>query len=422
MARLDKIELKYLSKQARRPKRLRGRKPPDLTAAQILAWADEHHQRTGKWPMTNSGRIRPAAAGTWAAVDLCLRQGRRGLPGGSSLARLLARERGVRNVHGLPALTEKQIVVWADAHHQRTGRWPKKESGPIHSSAGDTWLAVDACLRRALRGLPGGSSLSRLLARERGVRNHLAQPRLTIGRILAWADAHHKRTGRWPVVKSGPIPESSGEIWNQINQALGVGRRGLRGGESLAQLLHRKRGARNHRQLPLFTKKRILLWADDYFRRHGKWPRAHSGAVPAARGETWRAISHALRRGTRGLKGGSSLAQLLAAARGVRNEAALPPFTKAQILVWADAYRRATGKWPKSDSPPIGLPAGETWSAVNTALSHGTRGLPGGCSMVRLLAAKRGLQPHHQGRNRRLKAISARKIRRPTRSTTPASR
>jgi hypothetical protein len=41
-----------------------------------------------------------------------------GLPGGSSLARLLARERGVRNRCGLPPLTEAAILRWARAHRQ----------------------------------------------------------------------------------------------------------------------------------------------------------------------------------------------------------------------------------------------------------------------------------------------------------------
>jgi hypothetical protein len=34
---------------------------------------------------------------------------------------------------------------------------------------GQTWLALDSALRNGHRGLPGGDSLARLLARERGV-------------------------------------------------------------------------------------------------------------------------------------------------------------------------------------------------------------------------------------------------------------
>ena len=49
-------------------------------------------------------------------------------PGGSSLAELFATNRAV--LRG-PAVTEKQILLWVDAYHKRTNRWPGIESGPI---------------------------------------------------------------------------------------------------------------------------------------------------------------------------------------------------------------------------------------------------------------------------------------------------
>src|SRR5262249_11074482 len=98
-----------------------------------------------------------------------LQRGERGLPGGSSLARLLAAERGARNQAGLPPLTVERILAWADAHHARTGRWPTEVSGPIPEAPGETWGRIRHALSRGYRGFPGGSSLSRLLGRERGV-------------------------------------------------------------------------------------------------------------------------------------------------------------------------------------------------------------------------------------------------------------
>jgi hypothetical protein len=84
----------------RRPsrRRLRGSRP-HITAAQILAWADAHHRRTGRWPMMASGPVTAGPLGLiWRALDSALRLGFRGLPGGSSLARLLAEHRHVRNL------------------------------------------------------------------------------------------------------------------------------------------------------------------------------------------------------------------------------------------------------------------------------------------------------------------------------------
>jgi hypothetical protein len=58
---------------------------------------------------------------------------------------------------------------------------------------------------------------------------------------LAWADAHHARTGRWPHRYSGLVLEAPGESWDRINGALREGHRGLPGGDSLAKLLDRHR-------------------------------------------------------------------------------------------------------------------------------------------------------------------------------------
>ena len=74
-----------------------------------------------------------------------MRYGLRGLPGGSSLPQLLAERRRVRNPKQLPALQQKQILAWADAHYQRTGAWPTRKSGAVaEAEHGETWAAIDA--------------------------------------------------------------------------------------------------------------------------------------------------------------------------------------------------------------------------------------------------------------------------------------
>ncbi|OWK40200.1 hypothetical protein FRUB_05119 [Fimbriiglobus ruber] len=92
-------------------------------------------------------------------MDAALVMGVRGLPGGSSLAKLLAEHRGVRNKQALPQLATEQIREWIEAYHERTGEWPKPGSGLIPESPGETWAAVNTALARGGRGLPGGLSL-----------------------------------------------------------------------------------------------------------------------------------------------------------------------------------------------------------------------------------------------------------------------
>jgi hypothetical protein len=160
-------------------------------------------------------------------------------------------------------------------------------------------------------------SLARLLAEHRGVRNRKGLPRYTVKQILAWADAHRSRTGKWPQLTSGPIPETPGETWAAVATALRNGQRGLPGGSSLPELLSKHRRVRNRMALPRHTIKQILQWADAYRQRTGHWPTAESGPVRGAPGETWNGIDRALRNGNRGLRGGSSLARLLTRYRGM---------------------------------------------------------------------------------------------------------
>lgn len=368
--------------------------PPPLCVDQILAWADAHHQRHGQWPIADSGAVIEEPDESWTAIDMALRVGSRGLSGSDSLARLLARERGVPNKQDLPRLSVRQILNWVDQYHDETGKWPNDSSAAISVMNGASWIAIDAALRTGNRGLPGGDSLPQLLARERGVRNIHALPPLSIKQILEWADDHFRRTGGWPARASGAVLAEPGENWMSIDNGLQHGLRGLPGGDSLIRLLARRRGARNRKALPPYTVKQILRWADDYLARHDRWPTQNSGPIDKAPGETWTAVAIALSHGNRGLPGGDSLARLLARHRKKRNRGDLPSLKIRRILDWADAHFARTGVWPTQESGPIADAPGETWMAVDQALYNGIRGLPGGSSLFRLLARHRGIRRH----------------------------
>jgi hypothetical protein len=45
----------------------------------------------------------------------------------------------------------------------------------------------------------------------------MPRPPYTIEEILAWADAHRARTGKWPTIHSGPVYEALDESWLNIN-------------------------------------------------------------------------------------------------------------------------------------------------------------------------------------------------------------
>ncbi|MGH2602081.1 MAG: hypothetical protein ACRDJ9_22175, partial [Dehalococcoidia bacterium] len=367
---------------------------PILHIAQILQWADECYERTGKYPRRDSGRVQWALGEKWINIDAALRVGLRGLPGGSSLALLLQEHRGVRNRKNLPPYTLKQLDAWIRAWRERTGTWPDLRSGPIPEAPGETWNAVEAALSLGLRGMPGGSSLRRLLQARFGVRNPANLPRYTLRQIDRWICAHRRRTGDWPRATSGPIPEAPGETWLAVDMALRNGSRGMPGGCSLAQLLEKRHGVRNARRPPPYTIRGILQWVDAVHARTGLWPTIRSGPIIDAPGETWVAVNNALKDGNRGLKGGSSLPRLLAKYRGVRNIQDLPPLTTRQIRAWAAAWKKRHGHLPTSKSGSIPEAPGETWNTIDLALSRGTRGHPGGSSLARLIQEHFGVGRH----------------------------
>lgn len=72
---------------------------PPLSRMKILAWADAHFEAKRKYPNVNSGEVTSAPGERWDLIDNALRQGLRGLPGGSSLLQLLVKKRGVRKIH-----------------------------------------------------------------------------------------------------------------------------------------------------------------------------------------------------------------------------------------------------------------------------------------------------------------------------------
>lgn len=343
---------------------------PPITVEQILAWADEYKNRTGTWPKTTSGKI-PGTDETWAAVGSALWFSNRGLEGRSSLAQLLERYRGVRNLAALPELTVDQILMWADTYKSLTGQWPTVRSGRILDTD-ERWVRVNNALQQGQRGLKPGSSLARLLHKHREVRNKKALPPLTVAQVLRWADAHRNSHGSWPTKHAGKVSNTQ-ENWSAVITAANEGLRGLPQGTSWANLLAMHRGYRNPRALRPLSVSRILKWADDFRRRKGEWPNRRSGEIPGTN-ETWNRIETALQQGQRSLPGGNSLAQLLATKRGRRNRMRLPQLTSKQIIRWAKRHRRVTGAWPTVDSGAIEGTT-ETWQTVTGAIARGRRGL-----------------------------------------------
>jgi hypothetical protein len=331
--------------------------------------------------------------------------GLRGLAGGQSLAGLLqehaallevmrredaaARGRMISGVTGrrqrpISRLSVPDILAWADAHHAATGSWPSRTSGPIAGVAGEDWARIDSALCSGTRGLRRGKSLKRLLIEERGAEVASRTRKLSVEQILRWADHHHEVHGVWPNGGSGPVDGAPAITWAKIDIILRRGGGGLKGGLSLTGLLTEARWGSAPRLGSALDVEQIKAWAGAHHARYGKWPTAKSGLVTAAPGEFWSVIDVALRKGYRGLKGGSSLHLLLELGRSTPRRR----LTLELIVSWADAHHAATGRWPGAGSGVIAAAPDETWSRINSALWMGCRGLPAGMSLKKLLAGR----------------------------------
>lgn len=140
-----------------------------------------------------------------------------------------------------PPLSVDQILAWAKAHHEDTGRWPHAKSGTIAKATGENWAQLNKALRNGYRGFPGGSSLSALLGEHFGIRRRRSLPALTIKQVLAWMREHHRLTGQWPNTTSGAVQSAPSENWRTIDNALRYGNRSLAAGFSL-RLLRQQQG------------------------------------------------------------------------------------------------------------------------------------------------------------------------------------
>ena len=390
-----------------------------LTISMIVEWIRKYIEKHGRKPTLKDGYIEFTKNETWSKIDTNLREGNRGLPGNSSLAKLIETEFGIRGYHNPLSLTKELIIDWIKQHFKKYDKKPTMSDGVVEFAIdeykGITWGTVNIHLWQGGRGLLGGSSLADLNAEILGTRNHKKLPTLTEEVICKWISQFNHKYGSYPTTKHGIIEfsddEYKGETWERIDVSLQEGNRGLPGKSSLGKLIEEKFGIRIYRKslLPSYCKSTLLtldiirFWIQSYINKYGTKPTEKRGIIEFADEEhigiTWQTVAFAMSRGTRGLQERISLAQFIAKEFGIANHRSLEPFTTVIIKDWVSKFIKKYGRKPTANDGIIEFTKSGydniTWATLDSAFNKGSRGLIGQSSLAEFIKENFGIKNHN---------------------------
>lgn len=411
----------------------------DLSEEILSRWIRLYYEKENTWPaqadrtvwdQTTQGDWFQVEGENWQALNLALRAGGRGLDHlkGSSLP--LFRQRHGLTAEAEPRFTEEKIVEWIKHYRRKEGKWPSRYDTQVWTvdaedqwiaMAGETWVIIDMALYHGYHGLKcKGSSIARLREKHQ-LYDEKASSALSGPGIVRWIQLFRTKVGRWPRASDPTVWEYEqamqtwsavpGETWSTIDQALFDGARALGAfkGTRLSDL-KRDHGLCAPQKEDL-TEEIILNWVRQFHEKEGYWPAATDKVVWTRRdvhewvevpNEHWGAISMALRSGSRGLRGGSSLWQLRT-EHGLCDDNTL---TEAMVLHWFQVFHTREGRWPTSNDRHVWKEdahghvvqvEGYTWKGVDRALTLGLRGLEGlrGSSLSKFRKS-RGLLGSHE--------------------------
>lgn len=202
-------------------------------------WAEmlEYKRINGKFPTDKTKCT--CKFGLWKTIGIALFTGSRGLPGGSSLAKLRRRNTGI-DTGRKSGISLTEDLVWQEilAFKKANGIFPSTNTKP-KTSFGITWSAMSGNLSSGYYGLPGGSSLAKLIEARTGKKRPDNRPlsaiQLTEDMIYERMKAFKSLRGFWPGVNKRHDPTDLGS-WPALADALKHGYRGLPGGSSLEQV------------------------------------------------------------------------------------------------------------------------------------------------------------------------------------------
>ncbi len=380
----------------------------------VIEQAKKFEEMAGRLPTREDGPLPDYPDTTWEVIE----DGFLAYAGARTTLEKILIEAGLKE--GDLNLSEDLIYSHALLFLKKHKRWPSVISGNVVTMPGEKWMNWQAALQAGVRGLPKDSSLFQSLK----------------GKTVEQAKKFEERAGRLPTREDESLPDYPDVTWEMIDDGF-LANQGYR--TTLEKVLIEaglKEGELNLSENLIFD--HALL----YLQKHRRWPKQNSGDVETLKGERWGAsLNNCLRKGRRGLPGGSSLPLLIKdkvveqakkfeEGRGrlpTREDGPLPNhptvtwemiddgFLGGKASAWttlekvlreaslkegetalsedlmfnhALLYLQKHGHWPKQRSGEVETLKGEKWRVWDGRLRNGLLGLPGGSSLPLLIKDK----------------------------------
>ncbi|WP_339908977.1 DEAD/DEAH box helicase [Symmachiella dynata] len=273
------------------------------------------YRQHGNWPSVYSGFVEQFNT-EFHYLDHCLRKGQRGLGPNSSLyteCKRVAADKGKsieKRTGDMTPWTLQTVQDEIRGHFQRCGKFPLVAT-PGTTSLGTTWSTINFYLRRGgHHGLPGGSTLAQQVEAVKQslgmLQEHAAE--LTFENIRRAILLYQETHGQYPRRgSSDPVPIIGG-AWGTLNNRLRKGK--VSEVSSLATIVKFIRTQKNDPPAPAkrpLTVSEIHLTIRRHIEQYGEAPSRQSGGQSVF-GISWGHLDNLLKKGGRGLPGGSSLA------------------------------------------------------------------------------------------------------------------
>lgn len=329
---------------------------PPITIEQLREAVDQHRQANGGRFPTHQGHCDHLGL-AWSTVDTALREGYRGLPGGSTLRKWIDETYPAERY--APPYTSANIRAWVVAHREaHEGSFPTVESGPI-AGVNRTWMDVNDSMRKKQLPFTRCLSLSTWLDDQFPLDRTKKAARITAGMILVLVEAFRaERDGDFPYRDSGKVAGLN-MTWTQLDNAM------CQAGQSLARWLKKK-----YPDYVELTESRLRSWVEDFADQNERLlPSQKSGEIPGT-GWSWVQVDRAFRENALPWATQQGLSAWLDDAYPTERM-----LTPESVRAWVADYVDQFGWYPSKDSAvPVAEQSGWTWPRINSAMVAGSFG------------------------------------------------